>query len=325
MGGIGRLVGIVGLTTEKGEDLTVVAELRIVHIDGEIRIAVAVSKNVLPLGVIVPVIATSRNIPLPYRSCQVRHDAHTGDVCYLPVVFPTRYELNHIVGLGLVETRGVVAVGKGAAATAVDGVVLRRLIIHHVYLCLLVSPDAVFPRLNLIVAPCYAVHLVILRLHLGFHEKIGILRTISRIVRFKPSQVLGVAAVVDISAGFLLACHLREVLLAHVFPFRNHHFLQFVLRIGEDGIDFDTQCHSVFQYDFVLAALHILLDMYLPACADEDIIGCTYIHIAHSTYILSFVGGGNGFHRSLHVHGVSSVRISPVCLHAGSNIGMYFT
>ena len=52
MGRISRLVGVVGLSAEEGEELTVVAELRIVHIDGEIRIAVAVSKNVLPLGIV---------------------------------------------------------------------------------------------------------------------------------------------------------------------------------------------------------------------------------------------------------------------------------
>ena len=51
MGGISRLVGVVGLTTEEGEDLTVVAGLRIVHIDGEIRIAVAVGENVIPFSI----------------------------------------------------------------------------------------------------------------------------------------------------------------------------------------------------------------------------------------------------------------------------------
>ena len=324
MGRISRLVGVVGLSAEKGEDLTVVAGLRIVHIDGEVRIAVAVGENVIPLGIVCRIFTRSGDSTAAYCVLQVCYDTYIYKVADVPVVFPAYYGLDCIVCLNLVKAGGVVAVGEGATATAVDGVVLRRLAVHHFDLCLLVSPDAVFPRLNLLVAPLYAVPLVLLGM-LRTHEEISALFAVVGGGRIEPCQPFGGLAVIDVALGCLFRCYLCEELLALAFPFRNHHFLQFVLRIGEHSLDLCAQCQCVLQYDFVLAALHILLDMYLPAGADEDIIGRTYIHIAHGTYVRIFVAGGNGFHRSLDEHGVFFVRIFPVRLHSGINIGMYFT
>ena len=76
MGRISRLVGVVGLTAEEGEEFTVVAELRIVHIDGEIRIAVAVSKNVLPFGIALAVIAISIDFSVAHGILRVTFDTY---------------------------------------------------------------------------------------------------------------------------------------------------------------------------------------------------------------------------------------------------------
>ena len=141
-----------------------------------------------------------------------------------------------------------------------------------------------------------------------FNVHVGVFLAIVGVGGTEPCETLAMIAVVDVALGSSFVRYLREVLLAKVFPFRDHHFLQFVLRIGKHCIDFYPCCQCVLQYDFVLAALHILLEMYPAAGADEDVRGGTYIYIAHGTYVRIFVAGGNGFHRSLYEDGVLFVR-----------------
>ena len=126
--------------------------------------------------------------------------------------------------------------GEGTAAAAVNGVVLRRLAFHCSYFRLLVSPDTLFPSPDLVVAPLYAVPLVLLGI-LRTHEEISTLFAIVGGGRIEPCQPFGGLAVIDVVLGSLSRRYLREELLALAFPFGNHYFLQFVLRIGEHGAD----------------------------------------------------------------------------------------
>ena len=58
-GGVGSVVGVVGLPAEDAEELGIFIVLRVVLVDGDVGVAIAVLDGVLPLGVVAFVVAAA--------------------------------------------------------------------------------------------------------------------------------------------------------------------------------------------------------------------------------------------------------------------------
>ena len=305
-GGVGGVVGVVGLPAEDAEDLAPALVLRVVLVDGDVGVAVAVLHGVLPFQIVALVLTATVGPLLAVLGAD--GDVYTDFSIEGATSFAAHYCSHLPVGGGAVYGHVVCALGEGVSAAAIHGEVLESVLrLHALHLVLLVAADGFLPSLNLVGTPSHAVHLRLFHLgRVGFHPAV-LPDAVVRVAGLVPADVDATAGVVLVGVGRHavghLACGGHEA-VALVFPLGYHHRLQLILAVHEVGGHGAAEGAGHVYLQLVFAVLLLVFHHVQQAgLADEDVGRCAHVDIAGRAHVGTggtgadgiAVGSGSGF------------------------------
>ena len=305
-GGVGGVVGVVGLPAEDAEDLAPALFLRVVLVDGDVGVAVAVLHGVLPFQIVTFVLTAALGPLFAVLGGEV--DVQTNPRPLIAEV--SAHDGSHLpVGSGAVYGHLVCALGEGVGGSAVNGEVLESVLrLHTLHLVLLVAADGIHPLINLVVTPGHAVHLRLFHLgRVGCYPAV-LPDAVVRIAGLVPAHVDATASVVLVGIGRHavghLACRGHEA-VALVLPLGYHHVLQFILAVHEVGGHGAAEGAGHVYLQFVFAGvLFVFHHVQQTGLTDEDVGRRAHIDIAGRAHVgtggtgadgIAVGGGGSGF------------------------------